>query len=155
MESKKRLTVALIIAVTLAGSWFLWQKNSTPEPGYREPAQLPGNGLIGTNEDDPYDVLITFTDEGYAPRDVTVAVGARVRFFNASHQETWPASAIHPTHSLYPGKESTDCLGSAFDACRGLKPGEYWAFTFNYEGEWRYHDHLDATKAGSVTVAPK
>jgi plastocyanin len=100
-----------------------------------------------------YDALIAYTDAGYAPTTITIKKGDTVRFINNSHTaDSWPASAVHPTHGIYPQKSATDCLGSSFDACRGLKPGESWDFTFNDVGTWRFHDHIHPSKTGSVIV---
>ncbi|MBI5456176.1 hypothetical protein HY969_00370 [Candidatus Kaiserbacteria bacterium] len=103
---------------------------------------------------DTYDALISYTEEGYSPSSVTIKKGQSVRWTNdaASDVETWPASAVHPTHSIYPETTGNDCLGSAFDACRGLKKGGVWQFTFNEVGEWRFHDHLHPSKTGVVIV---
>ena len=132
-----------------------YQYQAPKAPVYNEVPAPPGNGVLGSGTStDPYDVLVAYTDAGYSPAEVTIQKGQRVRFVNRSTEPTWPASAIHPTHSLYPGKEAPDCLGSAFDACRGLVQGEFWAFTFNHAGEWRYHDHLYASKTGVIIVTP-
>lgn len=96
--------------------------------------------------------VVTFTEKGYEPSSVEIVKGGTVRFENRSNRDTWPASAFHPTHTIYPEKTAGDCLGSAFDACRGVPPGESWAFTFNSVGSWRYHDHLNASKTGTVVV---
>lgn len=97
-------------------------------------------------------VVISFTDNGYSPTSVTIKKGQTVRFVNNATVETWPASANHPSHTVYPEKTAGDCLGSAFDACRGLKSGESWDFTFNSIGSWGFHDHLHANKRGTVVV---
>lgn len=99
-------------------------------------------------------VVISFTNDGYSPKEVSIQRGDIVRFTNNSTDlETWPASAVHPTHSIYPEKTEGDCLGSAFDACRGLKFGESWDFRFTKAGEWRFHDHINASKTGVVRVS--
>ncbi len=97
-------------------------------------------------------VVVSYSANGYSPATVTVKKGQAVMFVNNEDTETWPASAIHPTHGVYPEKTGADCLGSAFDSCRGLKKGESWEFTFNHVGTWRYHDHLHARHTGSVVV---
>ena len=63
---------------------------------------------------------------------------------------------MHPTHKVYPGSDIEKC-GTAeesniFDACRGLKEGESYEFTFNEKGSWRYHDHLNIKNTGSIIV---
>lgn len=123
-------------------------------PGYSERSEATGNPQVGVaaSSSDPFDALITFTGEAFEPAELTIKKGTRVRFLNASDTVTWPASAVHPTHSLYPEKRAEDCLGSAFDACRELNKGEFFDYTFNYTGEWRYHDHSHAYYTGAVLV---
>ena len=146
---------AVVLAVCAAIFFYMTHKNSVP--AYQEPKEAPGMALVGMAKDstDPFDVEITFNDEGFAPTEVTIKKGQRVRFINkSSTAQPWPASGVHPTHTLYPEKEPTDCLGSSFDACRPLKLGEFFDFTFNYAGEWRYHDHTHAYYTGVITVKP-
>jgi plastocyanin len=145
----------VILAGILAIGALWWQAQSSGVAPYTPPAVEPaGGGVTGaaSASDDPYSVTITLTDEGFTPRDTTVAQGTRVRFLNDSKDTFWPASGVHPTHTLYPEKEPTDCLGSAFDACKALAPGQFYDFTFYYVGRWPYHDHLHAYNTGSVTV---
>lgn len=124
-------------------------------PTYTPPAQEPpGKGVVGSipSDTDSYDVLISYTDDGFSPRDITIPAGARVRFLNDSDSEVWPASGVHPTHTLYPEKQPSDCLGSSFDSCRALKKGEFYDYTFYYQGVWPYHDHEHAYDTGRITV---
>ena len=140
----------ILMVAALIVFFFLHRQSSR----YEEPAQEPpGKGVVGNVkiDKDPYDVTITYAD-GFNPRDIAIKKGQRVRFLNDSEEETWPASGVHPTHTLYPEKQSTDCLGSSFDSCVGLKQGEFFDFTFNYIGEWRYHDHLHPYHSGAITV---
>lgn len=145
--------VALLVLV-LVGAYYLWGDTSGV-PKYAPPAkELPGQGVTGnaSSDTDPFDVTITYGEKGFAPADIVVAQGTRVRFINASKEPVWPASGVHPTHTLYPEKGATDCLGSTFDACKALAPGEFYDFTFYYVGNWSFHDHAHAYNTGSVTV---
>lgn len=149
-----KIALGLLAAAALVGGAFILFTNETP-PRYVERQGAPGNPVVGlaASSDDPFDATITFTGEAYEPAELTVTKGTRVRFINASDDtETWPASAVHPTHSLYPEKRAEDCLGSSFDACRNLKKGEFFDYTFNFTGEWRYHDHAHAYYTGSIIV---
>jgi plastocyanin len=143
---------AIATVVFVAVSVYLTRQNSAPI--YNEPKAAPGMGITGAAEDgtDSYDIEIVFDGETFTPSELTIKKGQRIRFFNGSTIDIWPASGVHPTHTLYPEKESTDCLGSSFDACRNLAPGDFFDFTFNYVGEWRYHDHSHAYYTGSITV---
>ncbi len=150
--SKYITAAVVVIAFIGAGIWY-YGRGETPTPTATATVG-EGNPVVGgiSNDTDHYDVLVTFDGENFNPKEVTVKKGSRVRFLNDSDMEVWPASAVHPTHSIYPEKDAKNCLGSSFDACRALTRGEFFDFTFNYEGEWRYHDHVQAFKTGMVTV---
>lgn len=124
---------------------------STPQNG----TDQGGEGMdIGGSVDigGAPDAVISFTANGFEPSTVTIQKGDTVRFVNNSTLDIWPASANHPTHTVYPQKSADDCLGSTFDACKAVKPGESWDFTFTEVGTWNFHDHLHSNRRGSVTV---
>lgn len=145
----------LIVLAILGAAAYYFGSRASNALDYTPPAQQPpGKGVVGNArlDSDPYDITITYTDDGFSPRDITIDQGTRVRFVNNSSSTFWPASGVHPTHTLYPEKEGSDCLGSAFDACEDLQPGEFYDFTFYYIGNWSYHDHLHAYNTGTITV---
>lgn len=99
---------------------------------------------------------VVYSEAGYAPKELTIKKGERVTFRNESSKETWPASAMHPSHAAYPGSSIGKC-GTAeedtiFDACRGLKQGEEWSFIFDQVGTWGYHDHMNSSMYGKIMV---
>nr|MBI4156538.1 hypothetical protein [Candidatus Woesearchaeota archaeon] len=100
--------------------------------------------------------IIELTSEGFNPKSLTIKQGQKVTWVNKISEETWPASAMHPTHKVYPGSDIEKCGTSEesniFDACKGLKEGESYGFTFNEKGTWRYHDHLNIKNTGSIIV---
>ena len=156
MHKSTKLVVGLVVLTSvLATGAVLRQRSSSGVAPYTPPAAEPsGYGVTGKADvtQDAYSVTIILTDDGFTPRDIEVVPGTRVRFLNSSSDTFWPASGVHPTHSLYPEKEPTDCLGSSFDACKALTSGEFYDFTFYYVGRWTFHDHLHAYHTGSVTV---
>lgn len=99
---------------------------------------------------------ILFTDKGYQPETITIKKGTTVIFVNTAKTPTWPASADHPTHKVYPGSDIAKCgtpeQVNIFDACKGLAENENWTFTFNEVGTWKYHDHLNPSWLGTVVV---
>ena len=95
--------------------------------------------------------VVEITSTGFSPLTAKVKVGEKVAFVNKDSSRThWPASAVHPTHAVYP--ESGGCIGSKFDACEGLAFNAEWTFTFNEKGSWNYHDHLNPSLTGTVVV---
>lgn len=98
----------------------------------------------------PTTKMVGITSAGYSPSTLTIKAGDTVVFQNNDADIHWPASAVHPTHTAYP--ESGGCIGSKFDACAGLAQSETFSFTFNQKGTWLYHDHLNPSLTGSITV---
>ena len=88
--------------------------------------------------------IINQTASGYEPNSLTVTRGDTVIFENSTKEYHWPASDLHPTHTIYPD----------FDPRRPLAPNEPWSFRFKQTGEWAFHDHLKANLVGVVTVTP-
>lgn len=101
-------------------------------------------------------VEIQMTSSGYEPATVEVAPGTEVIFINADTEDFWPATDHHPTHTLYDGTSLEEHCGAeqndAFDACKAMKPGERWSFTFKTAGTFMYHDHLWPHLKGYITV---
>src|SRR3989344_248177 len=91
---------------------------------------------------------VTITAEGFLPRELEIKKGDTVVWTNTASKPSWPASAMHPTHDVYP--EKGGCIASAFDACKGLAEGESFKFQFNHAGTWKYHDHLNTSVFGAV-----
>ncbi len=86
---------------------------------------------------------ITLTNVGFSPAELTIAQGDTVRFVSTRGKEFWPASNIHPSHTIYP----------EFDPQQPIQPDASWNFTFNRIGAWGYHDHLAPLFIGTITVA--
>ena len=82
--------------------------------------------------------------------------GDIVLFLNEGSSKSWPASDVHPTHTVYPNSGISKCgtveEENIFDACKGLANGESYSFTFNEIGTWTYHDHLKPYVGGTIVV---
>ena len=158
MNSKYILGFLLILSVVVAGCSYGTDATQgdiieeTPD----DTADV-STGDAGTTKDDDLTVgtfTIERTDNGYSPNPLTVKVGSTVTWINNSSANHRPASAQHPTHTVYPGSSITKC-GSGeiiFDACVGVEPGDSYSFTFNEVGEWAYHNHLNPSNSGKVVV---
>lgn len=82
------------------------------------------------------------TENGFVPEEITIRRGTKVRFVNQDSLWRWPASDLHPTHSVYP----------EFDPREAIAPSKEWEFTFEKTGEWHYHDHLAPYILGKILV---
>jgi len=89
--------------------------------------------------------IISLRDDGFYPPQLTIGKGDVVQFVNLSSRPFWPASNIHPTHTIY----------SEFDPRDPLEPTESWSFQFNRSGEWKYHDHLAPFAGGVILVGAR
>lgn len=101
--------------------------------------------------------IIEIGTDGFSPSTLTIKAGTKVTIKNMADADSWPASAVHPTHKAYPGSDIGLCITAdihppIFDACRGLKKGETFSFTFDQKGTWFYHDHMNTKHFGKIVV---
>jgi len=112
-----------------------------------------GDNTSGEEENTgPQTQIVRMTASGFEPKTTTIKQGDTVEFVNGGATR-WPASAFHPTHTVYPGSSISKCGGSEassiFDACAMV---ESYSFTFNEVGSWNYHDHRSAARVGTIVV---
>ncbi len=84
----------------------------------------------------------SYNGTAFAPSTLTIKAGDTVVFKNNSTKSFWPASGPHPAHTLYP----------EFDAKKAIAPGQSYQFKFLKVGEWPFHDHLNPSAFGKITV---
>lgn len=100
--------------------------------------------------------LVEIRNDGFNPDTLTVKIGETVIFVNKDAVSHWPASDVHPLHTVYPGSGIHKCNTpeqvNIFDACKRLPPGAEYSFTFNEVGEWGYHDHTRPGLTGIIIV---
>ena len=159
--NENSIWVTIVLIIVVLGGWFLLSSKpvSAPAPETSATNQMPVVGsttpemIVGNTV--PV-VEVTYTDQGFSPSSITIPLGTTVTFTNQSTKDMWVASAMHPTHILYSGtslsQHCPDASNTSFDQCSTGASGSSFSFTFNKEGTWKYHDHVDATKFGSITV---
>ncbi|RME56614.1 hypothetical protein D6779_10310 [Candidatus Parcubacteria bacterium] len=162
--TKKSYLAAGVVILLLAGGYLLFRSSqnsqipSSPQNDIVQPSNeeqsLPA--AVSPQAPSGAQAVITYTDEGFSPPTLTVQKGTKVVFENKSSREMWPASAVHPTHTVYPGSGIEKCgtpeASTIFDACGGIAPGESWSFVFQEAGTWKYHDHLAPGNTGTIIV---
>lgn len=151
--------VIIVLIIVIIGGWFLLSAtpSDTSSTITTDQAPVTASTEVDVPPTSPTpNTTVTYSDQGFSPSSITVALGTTVTFVNQSTNDMWIASAMHPTHTVYGGtslsQHCPDTDNSAFDECKGDAPGNSFSFTFNKEGVWKYHDHLDASKFGTIIV---
>ncbi len=123
MLKNKTILILIVIVLILAGVFLLGKK---PLAGTKSSAS----------------VTVSMTPDGFVPAEITITAGTTINFINNDKQPRWPASNLHPTHTIYP----------EFDPKEPIDVGKSWSFKFDRVGSWRYHDHLSPYMTGVVNV---
>ncbi|MEK7464157.1 MAG: plastocyanin/azurin family copper-binding protein [Patescibacteria group bacterium] len=149
---KSYLIVGLVIVVLVGGVLWSNSKNEALAPVDTN-SQVQNVQPSAATENT---VMVVSTDAGYSPNNVKIKVGDTVVFKNEDARPVWTASAMHPSHKVYPGSDIAKCdtaeQSTIFDACTGIASGASWSFKFDAVGTWKYHDHLNPSHYGSITV---
>lgn len=161
----KTIIAIVIVAVVVLGGYFLLRGSYQPAPSVPqtsnqltapqasapEPSNNAATSQSPANQTPPVkENVVTYTDSGFSPNTLTIKKGETVTFKNQSSNSMWTASAVHPSHRGYP--TTGGCIGSTFDACKGIQPGNSWSFRFDISGTWKYHNHLSSGDIGTIVV---
>ncbi|MDO8655441.1 MAG: hypothetical protein Q7R48_03470 [bacterium] len=152
MKNTKVIVIAVVLVLALGGAWKLLSNRQVPTSIPQE-QQKPGQvqqEVVGSQK------VLAYTDQGYIPASITIKKGDTILWMNEGTKDMWPASAMHPTHTVYPGSGIQKCntveQPNIFDACSPIAPGSSWSFKFLEQGSWKFHDHLSPTKFGTINV---
>lgn len=113
--------------------------SSSQETGEEEEMEKEETAM--TEESQVEEVTVSVADAGFEPQSVTVKAGTKVVWVNNTAQTTNVSSAKHPTHLEYPPLNLAN-----------FEPGESISLVFDTPGTYKYHDHLNPTKFGTVVV---
>lgn len=148
----------VVLIIIIAGGWFLFKSPAAPTSTVDDQsAMTTTTSTTTTTTVTPAPVVtVTYTDQGFSPKEISIPLGTTVNFVNQSSGKMWVASAKHPDHTVYSGtslsQHCPDTADSAFDECIGDDPGKTYSFKFNKEGVWKYHDHINSNMFGSIVV---
>ena len=98
-----------------------------------------------------FDYLVSYTERGFEPANVTIEAGQTIRFANNNAGKTLWVAATSDGGTLYAGS-GRGCGQSDFDSCMALERGDFWEFTFQDEGTWSYKNNTEVKHMGVVTV---
>ena len=138
------VTIYAVIGVVVYGAiyyFFLAKKG-----GYTPSAETtPTVETVSTPTPDEVVVQpiasIALISTGFEPQTLTVTVGTKVTWTNSSDTTGNVSSAPHPAHTGYPPLNLGD-----FPADGSV------SLVFDTAGTYKYHNHLNPTQFGSITV---
>lgn len=154
--NRKELALIVLVVAIIALGWIIYGKNISSNPRSvalqqeRTSVNLATAQAGGFFIDKTYVVIVTYTDNGFSPSEITIPKGSAVIFRNYSSKKMRVTSNPHPAHNEYP--TTGGCVGSVFDSCDNIPPRVSWSFVFDSPGTWGYHDHLNPGKDGVVIV---
>ena len=131
-----RIIVGIVLSIIiLFGVYSFVSLGSVQQSGNSIKVIPTGSSVI----EEPH--IVEITSDGFFPKIVTIAVGETVTFINKDENGHWPATDIHPTHTVYPGSDIKTCFSGTeeeksqiFDSCGALQKGETYSFIFNEVG---------------------
>lgn len=144
MSTRNLVTTGVVIVIVIVVGWWFISSQRSQAPQTEIPItieqetstqQSSPSGEVSENE-----VLIT--SSGFSPKDLTIKKEDSVTWVNSDTATHQVNSAIHPTHQLYPPLNTIGLL----------QQGEKKSLSFPDPGTYKYHDHLNPSFFGSITV---
>lgn len=146
MNKKVLISVVGVIAIIVLG--FVVYSMTRPSKSPETVESVPAAQSDSTDAPQVTDskltaetATITYTDQGFSPSTLTVKAGATIRVVNNASDALEFSSDNHPTH-----------LGNLELNMDALNAGEAGIFTVTKTGEYGFHDHLNASNEGTLTV---
>lgn len=149
MSKSAVITVVIVIALLLLGGWSFISSQKPPVPQTPSVSQTPvpqptsqatDEAEISSEEVDEA-LLVEITSKGFDPKEIKIKAGQTVTWMNTDTAVHTVNSAIHPTHQVYPRLNLDN-----------IQPGAKKSLSFPDTGTYKYHDHLNPSLTGSITV---
>jgi plastocyanin len=86
-------------------------------------------------------IEVIYTDFGFEPQNLEIEPNTRVVFLNQTADKMWIKSD-QPIYNLKPIIDQKD----------GARAGEWYSVVFLKQGTWKYLNHLNPDKKGTITV---
>lgn len=138
-----------IIVIVVIGVGFLLFRNFSQESGVtvvKTPtATTSATPSASAGEESESGTTITYTSSGFSPSDVTIKSGGSITWVNDGDSEIQIAANPHPIHT-----GNKEVSGGGFVLT--LQPGEQATVTISKTGTQGYHDHLNSSQGGTITV---
>lgn len=130
------------VLVIVVGVYFLTDSRTPSEETFKTTPDLTSSMTTTGTIPAATEQVVVYSNDGFAPAELTVKAGTKVTFVNQSDSPMWVASGPHPTHTLYP----------EFDQKASVQKGSSYSFIFTKLGTHPYHNHVLLGKYGKITV---
>lgn len=137
MQSVRSLILgAIIIAVIIVAGVFFFAKQNTLPLATATPTPVQTQMQTAQNTQ-----IISLYANGFSPNNLTVKAGTAVKWINKSGAVAQVDSDPHPVHTSYPPMNFAP-----------FSDGSSVELVFDKPGSYHYHNHLNPSQTGSITV---
>lgn len=137
--------IIIILAIVVV-AFFVWKFMPRNESAIYSPNIITETTQTPEASDQTTPVAantVTYDGTTFSPATISVKQGDSITFINNSTGGMSVASDPHPAHTIYP----------EFDQYKTSAKGQKtFIFVFDKLGTWGYHNHLNESATGSVTV---
>jgi len=117
------------------------ESNNSSSSTSSQTSDSPDSSVSSTTNDTQVAMTITYDGSSFSESADSITAGQTVKVVNASNKTLDFDSDPHPVHT-----DNTEL--NAGD----IEPGQSKTFIIDKKGTWGYHNHLDASQHGSITV---
>lgn len=129
---------AVLLLIAIAGAAFLIQHDRALAP-----APQSSSGTVDTNGQS---TIITYTDAGFSPPNVTVSPGTTVTWSNQSSRKLWVVDASLNVDGCVQGN-------GALNECAAISAGGTYSYTVPATGTITYSNREHREDTGTITVS--
>lgn len=142
MNKATTAIVAVVLVVIIAGgAIWLSRRNTHSSNNNTSSSTIPPSQGANTGVTQSVAATITYDGSNFSPQLTTVKSGNTVKITNNSQQEISFNSNPHPVHT-----DDTDLnVGT-------VEPGQSKTFAVTKKGSFGYHNHLDPSQTGNITI---
>jgi plastocyanin len=139
-KSNKVIITVVVLVIVIGGALMLFMPDKSKAPGTDNTSS---NQTNNSSSDSTKAAAATITYDGktFSSSVSSVKSGDAVKVVNNSSDDLDFDSDPHPVHTDDPELNA----GS-------IAPGESKTFTLTKKGTWGYHNHLNASQEGKITV---
>ena len=143
----RNVIIAVVVIVVVAVGFFLFRSFSQ-KPSVnvvKTPTNTSSATSSASTEEKKSSNTVTYTSSGFSPSEVTLTSGDKLTWVNDGNEEIQIGANPHPIHT-----GNKEVSGGGFVLT--LKSGEQATVEVEKTGTFGYHNHLNSSQGGTITV---